>query len=111
FSSQGSSGNRGRGVGMRYVFAALVLAAAAFGTAAQAEKRVFIIANNSDGYGVDRCLATGARCGLPVATAYCKARDFVEAASFRKVDRREIAGTETTGSSARDEFVAIECLR
>ncbi len=31
---------------MRYLFAALVLAAAGFGTAAQAEKRVFIIANN-----------------------------------------------------------------
>jgi hypothetical protein len=76
---------------MRYLFAALVLAAAGFGTAAQAEKRVFIIANNSDGYGVDRCLATGASCGLPVATA----------------------GTEpaTTGTSTRDEFVAIECLR
>ena len=98
---------------MRYVFAALVLAGAVFGTAAQAEKRTFIIANNSDGYGVDRCLATGASCGLPVATAYCKARDFVEAASFRKVDRGEFAGTEpvTTGSSARGEFVAIECLR
>jgi len=50
---------------------------------------------------------------LPVATAYCKAREFMEAASFRKVDRGEIAATElaTTGSSARDEFVAIECLR
>jgi hypothetical protein len=98
---------------MRYLFAAVVLAAAVFGSAAQAEKRVFIIANNSDGYGVDRCLATGASCGLPVATAYCKARDFVEAASFRKVDRGEIGGTElaTTGRSARDEFVAIECLR
>ena len=48
---------------MRYLFAALVLAAAVFGTAAQAEKRTFIIANNSDGYGVDRCLATGATCG------------------------------------------------
>jgi hypothetical protein len=98
---------------MRYLFAALVLVAAAVGTTAQAEKRVFIIANTSDGYGVDRCLASGASCGLPVATAYCKARDFVEAASFRKVDRGEIGGTEpvTTGSSARDEFVAIECLR
>ena len=98
---------------MRYLFAAVVLAAAVFGSAAQAEKRVFIIANNSDGYGVDRCLATGASCGLPVATAYCKAREFMEAASFRRVDCGEIAATElaTTGSSARDEFVAIECLR
>jgi hypothetical protein len=98
---------------MRYVFAALVLAGAVFATAAQAEKRIFIIANNSDGYGVDRCLATGARCGAAVATAYCKSRDYMEAASFRKIDRQEIAGAElaTNGISARDELVAIECLR
>jgi hypothetical protein len=98
---------------MRYVFAALVLAVGFFATAAQAEKRTFIIANNSDGYGVDRCLATGATCGAAVATAYCKSRDYMEAASFRKVEREEIAGTvpTTTGASARDEFVAIECLR
>jgi hypothetical protein len=98
---------------MRYVFAALVLAGAVFATAAQAEKRVFIIANNSDGYGVDRCLATGASCGAAVAAAYCKSRDFAEAASFRKIDREEIARTEpaTSGISGRGEFVAIECLR
>ena len=98
---------------MRYVFAALVLAAGVFATAAQTEKRVFIIANNSDGYGVDRCLATGASCGAAVATAYCQSRNYAEAASFHKVDRQEIAGAEpaTTGSSARDQFVAIECLR
>ena len=98
---------------MRYVLAVLVLAATAFSSAAQAEKRTFIIANNSDGYGVDRCLATGATCGVPVATAYCKSRDFAQAASFRKVDHDEITGAvpSTNGSSARDEFVAIECLR
>jgi hypothetical protein len=98
---------------MRSVFAALVLAATAFSSAAQAEKRVFIIANNSDGYGVDRCLSTGATCGVAVATAYCKSRDFAQAASFRKVDHDEITGAvpSTNGSSVRDEFVAIECLR
>jgi hypothetical protein len=98
---------------MRTVFAALVIAGAVFGTAAQAEKRIFIIANNSDGYGVDRCLATGASCGVAVATAYCRARDFAQAASFRKIDHDEITGAvpSTTGSSGRDEFVAIECLR
>ena len=98
---------------MRYVVAALVLAGAAFATAAQAETRTFIIANVSDGYGVDRCLATGASCGAAMATAYCKSRDYVEAASFRKIEREEIAGAvpTTTGTSARGEFVAIECLR
>src|SRR5262249_43373919 len=113
-SPSGFSGKPGKGVSrMRYLFAALVLAAAVFGTAAQAEKRTFIIANNSDGYGVDRCLATGASCGAAVATAYCKAREYMEAASFHKVEREEIAGAvpTTNGTSARDEFVAIESMR
>lgn len=97
---------------MRSVFAALVLAGA-FGTAAQAETRTFIIANVSDGYGVDRCLATGAACGVVVATAYCQSHDFARAASFRKIARDEISGgvPATNGTSAKDEFVAIECLR
>ena len=82
-----------------------------FHTAAQAETRVFIISNNSDGYGVC-CLATGASCGMMIATAYCQSHDYVQVASFRKIEREEISGTvPTTGTSARDEFVAIECLR
>jgi hypothetical protein len=98
---------------MRTVWGALCLATVVFSTAAQAERRTFIIANNADGYGVDRCLASGASCGIPVATFYCRSRDFVRAASFRKVDRDEITGgvPVTNGTSARDEFVAIECLR
>ncbi len=74
---------------------------------------VFIIANNSDGYGIDRCLATGANCGVAVATAYCRAREYAQAASFRRVERDEITGgvPTTNGSAARNEFVAIECLR
>ena len=99
---------------MRYVFAALVFAAALGGSVgAQAEKRIFIIANNADGYGIDRCLATGANCGAAVATAYCRSRQYAQAASFRKIDHGEITGAvpTTTGSAARNEFVAIECLR
>ena len=98
---------------MRSLLATIALIVLLGATAAQAEKRIFIVANNSDGYGVDRCLATGASCGAAVATAYCKSRDYEEAASFRKIEREEIAGAvpTTTGTSARDEFVAIECLR
>jgi len=98
---------------MRHVFVALVLAGSVMSSAAQAEKRTFIVANNSDGYGVDRCLATGATCGVAAATAYCRSRDFARAASFRKVDHDEITGAvpSTSGSGGRDEFVAIECLR
>ena len=75
-----------------------------------------IIANNADGYGVDRCLASGAACGAAVATAYCKARDFAQAQSFHKIDRDEITGavrssSESCHGSSCDDFVAIECTR
>jgi len=76
-------------------------------------KAHLIIPNNADGYGVDRCLAAGASCGVPVATAYCQSRSYIRAASFRRVDRGEITGAvpATNGSSAPDEFIAIECMR
>lgn len=86
-------------------------------SAAAAEKRIFIIANESDGYGIDRCLASGATCGVAAASAYCRSRDFAQAASFRKVDREEITGAvpATTGSACASgsclDFVAIECTR
>src|SRR5262245_59010965 len=49
---------------MRSVFAFSVLAISLLSTiSAQAERRTFIIANNADGYGVDRCLARGDKCG------------------------------------------------
>jgi hypothetical protein len=85
---------------------------------ALAERRLFIIANNAEGYGVDRCLATGAKCGAAAATAYCKSREFAQANSFRKVDRDDITGAIPSSGpggachgSKCDEFVAIECTR
>ena len=102
---------------MRFAVTALTVAAVLCGSiSAQAEKRVFIIANNADGYGVDRCLATGASCGTPIANAYCQSRDYTRAASFRKVDREEITGAVPSSNPACsggtcDEFVAIECSR
>ena len=85
-------------------------------SAAHAEKRIFIIANNADGYGVDRCLARGEKCGAPMATAFCKSRDFSHAVSFRKVGKGEITGgvpADAYACAGRkcEEFVAIECVR
>ena len=103
---------------MRFVIVAAALAAVLFGAAsAQAEKRIFIIANNADGYGVDRCLASGDKCGASAANTYCKKHEFAEATSYRKVDRDDITGAIPTAGgtgchgSACDEFVAIECGR
>jgi hypothetical protein len=100
---------------MRLVIAA---AAAVFVvTAAQAERRIFIIANDGDGYGVDRCLESGSGCGQAVANSYCHSREFAQAVSFRKVDRDDITGDipasgagSCHGASCAN-FVAIECSR
>jgi hypothetical protein len=83
---------------------------------AQAERRIFIIANDAGGYGVDRCLADGSKCGQAIATSYCKAREYVKAVSFRKVDREDLTGAipankEQCPSGTCDAFVAIECSR
>jgi len=102
---------------MRVLLAILSVAALVAALPAQAEKRLFIIANNSDGYGVDRCLANGAACGTAAATAYCQSHDFSKALSFHKIDRDDITGAIPTAGgtgckgAACDEFVAIECSR
>ena len=100
---------------MRMMLAIAALALAA--SAAQAERRIFIIANNGDGYGVDRCLANGPPCGAPAASAYCKSKEFQQAVSFQKVDKDEITGAipTTTAQTCRggtcDQYVAIVCSR
>lgn len=101
---------------MRYLLATVTLAVLLGASAARAEKHIFIIANNADGYGIDRCLASGARCGRAAATAYCKSRAFVRALSYRKVAREEITGAIPADSRACrggncEQFVAIECTR
>jgi hypothetical protein len=100
---------------MRFALAITALLLAA--SAAHAERRVFIIANSGDGYGVDRCLANGQACGTAAATSYCKSRDFAQAVSFQKVDKDEIAGAVPTNPAQIcrggncDQYVAIVCSR
>jgi hypothetical protein len=70
------------------MIAAVVGAALLLGAgAAHAEKRVFIVANNGDGYGVDRCLASNAPCAVPAS------------------------GPGACRGGHCDDFVAIECTR
>jgi hypothetical protein len=103
---------------MRAPIAALAFAMAILSaTPASAEKRMFIVANYASGYGVDRCLATGATCGAAIATAYCRSREFSQAVSYRKVDKEDITGAVPTAVSGGcqgkscGEYVAIECTR
>jgi hypothetical protein len=96
------------------VLAGVFVAAAA--SAAPADSRVFIIANQADGYGIDQCLARGEKCGAHAARSYCQSRDFAEASSYRRVDPDEITGSvpKAVGNcnhAGCNEYVAITCQR
>lgn len=87
-------------------------------SAAVADSRVFIVANQPDSYGIDQCLASGERCGVPAASAYCEARDFKTASAFRRIDPDEVtgalpasAGERCSGRACATEYVAITCER
>ena len=93
--------------------------AGAFLLAAQgawADSRVFIIANQPDGYGVDQCLARSEKCGAHAAQSYCQSRNFAQASSYRRVDPDEITGSvprehEHCNRSGCGEYIAITCQR
>jgi hypothetical protein len=83
---------------------------------AQAETKIFFVENQPDGYGIDQCLASGAKCGKPMASAYCQSRQFGGVVSYRKVEPDEVPADKSGGDNACRaggcvEFVAIECVR
>ena len=86
-------------------------------SAACADSRVFIIANEADGYGVDQCLAKGDKCGAHAARSYCQSRDFPQATEYRRIDPDEITGAVPKGANEKcigsscGEYVAITCQR
>jgi hypothetical protein len=102
---------------MRSLHAFLASALMLSASAASADSRVFIIANQADGYGIDQCLARGEKCGAHAARSYCQSRDFAQATSYRRVDPDEITGSvpKMAGDSCRGtgchEYVAITCQR
>jgi hypothetical protein len=101
---------------MRLISTVLAGALLCAASAAFADSRVFIIANQADGYGVDQCLAKGEKCGAHAARSYCQSRDFADALSYRRVDPDEITGSVpkaggTCNHTGCNEYVAITCQR
>ncbi|MEH2535313.1 hypothetical protein V1277_005385 [Bradyrhizobium sp. AZCC 1588] len=86
-------------------------------SAAAADSRVFIVANQADGYGVDECLARGDKCGAHAARSYCQSREFAQAIAYRRVAPDEItsavpiSGGDRCSGPACGEYVAITCQR
>src|SRR5438105_7378662 len=107
---------------MRSLFLAGAFALAA--SAALADTRVFIIANQADGYGVDQCLAKGDKCGAHAARSYCQSREFAQAppiaasiptkspaqfpaATATNAQATVAANTSPSPASARDVYPAV----
>lgn len=86
-------------------------------SAAGADSRVFIIANQADSYGVDECLARGEKCGAHAARSYCQSREFAQATAYRRVEPDEVTngvlgrGGEVCSGPGCGEYVAITCER
>jgi hypothetical protein len=82
----------------------------------RAEQHRFLVANDADSYGIDRCLASGEKCGAAAANAYCRTQAFAAAATYHKIDQDDLAALvskETRGNCqpGRCDVVAIVCLR
>jgi hypothetical protein len=90
-----------------------ILALLAWALPAGAETKIFIVENQPDGYGIDQCLASGANCGKPMASAYCQSHNYTQAISFRRAEPDEISGggDATCRTLVCIGFVAIECER
>src|SRR3569623_1570537 len=91
-------------VSMRSLLAGIGLLASLVPTlllapAAQAERKMFIIGADASGYGIDRCLVSGAPCGAAAAAAYCHTQNFAAAMSYRRVDRDDITGAIPAGGA------------
>ena len=100
---------------MRSLAAVLISVLLVAATSASAETRVFIIANQADGYGVDQCLASGETCVI-MGRSGCGKSDFARASAYRRVDPDEITGAVPKSAShcprgGCDEYVAITCQR
>ena len=85
-------------------------------SATRAEQHIFLVANDADGYGIDRCLASGEKCGAAAANAYCRTQAFTTAETYHRIDQVDLNGAITKDASVTCqpgtcEVVAIVCLR
>jgi len=95
----------------------VLLASLTTAPSARAETHIFIV-DSSDGYGIDRCLASGESCGAAAASALCRAREYAKAVDFGRIDPTEITGGVPAGSQVKacaggacPDIVAITCSR
>jgi hypothetical protein len=102
---------------MRFVSALPFCALLLLSSPALADSRIFVIANQSDGYGVNECLANGDKCGEHAARVYCQSRNFAQATNYHRIDPDEVTGSvplstgRTCSTGECGEYIAITCQR
>ncbi|MEH2509512.1 hypothetical protein V1291_000866 [Nitrobacteraceae bacterium AZCC 1564] len=102
---------------MRFVSALSFCALVLMSSPTLADSRIFVIANQSDGYGVNECLANGEKCGEHAARAYCRSRDFTQATNYHRVAPDEVTNSvpvstgRTCSAGECGEYIAITCQR
>jgi hypothetical protein len=105
-----------RRVVLSLAFALIAAGAASFSVVPAAVPRqagagnVFVLPA-TDGYGVADCLAENRECGRIVANAWCEAKGFVRAASYRVASASDVTGSVGVARAepVRDLPVIITC--
>ena len=102
---------------MKLFTTTLLLAGLLAARPAMAEIHIFLV-DSSDGYGVDRCLASGEACGGAAASALCRTKEYAMAVDFGRIDPAQITGgvssvTQVQACQGRScpDIVAITCSR
>lgn len=90
--------------------AALAVAVAASVAPVQAKVRLqdFVIAGH-DGYGTQECLVSQSTCGRIVADAWCEAKGFRSAQSYRAALPEDFTNSISDATSAKNDAFIITC--
>lgn len=90
------------------ILAALVVAATSTLSLAKSRVQDFIIAGH-DGYGTQECLVSQSSCGRIVADAWCEAKGFKSAQSYRTASPDDVTGSISAATSKAPDAFVITC--
>jgi len=77
---------------------------------AQGQATKIFIVDNSEGYGVDSCLASNGACGQAVANAWCRVNGYEQAVSYGRATSDAVVSTVAEQASVgSDQSVAVTC--
>lgn len=87
---------------------AVAVAASAVGAHAKARLQDFVVAGH-DGYGTQECLVSQSSCGRIVADAWCEAKGFRSAQSYRAALPEDFTNSISDATATRNDAFIITC--